>query len=191
MGMAASLKAYSPDFDITETESWQHVTRQIQHFGYDLVIAEICTQNMEVISQIDKFRKVLPRLKMIFLGNEDEKVTGINYIRKGADAILSREMNEAEFHAALASVFSGKKYVFGAINDLILDNLSNIYAVNTLSTREYQIAQLLIEGKRTNEICRDLQLAPSTVSTVKSNIYKKMKVDNIVELMSKIPVPFY
>jgi DNA-binding NarL/FixJ family response regulator len=39
---------------------------------------------------------------------------------------------------------------------------------------------------RTAEIANQLDIAVSTVSTIKFNIYKKMKVENILDLGSKL-----
>ncbi|WP_254560998.1 response regulator [Dyadobacter diqingensis] len=173
MGITASLKEYSPTTEITETGSWVQINALSRQSFYDLMIADICLSDIKVAGQIDGLRKILPRLKIIFLGNEDEKVIGINYIKKGADAVLSKEMNNTEFQSAFATVLSGRKYVFEGMRDLILKDFCDKDTINKLSTRESQIVQLLIKRKRTVDIYGELILAASAVSTIKSKIYKK------------------
>lgn len=191
MVITASLKEYSPTTEITETGSWVQINALSRQSFYDLMIADICLSDIKVAGQIDGLRKILPRLKIIFLGNEDEKVIGINYIKKGADAVLSKEMNNTEFQSAFATVLSGRKYVFEGMRDLILKDFCDKDTINKLSTRESQIVQLLIKGKRTVDICGELNLAASTVSTIKSKIYKKMNVGNIIDLQAKVSSPHY
>jgi DNA-binding NarL/FixJ family response regulator len=115
-------------------------------------------------------------------------VIGINYIKKGADAVLSREMNNTEFQSAFAAVLNGRKYVFEGMGDLILKDFCDKDRINKLSTRESQIVQLLIKGKRTVDICGELNPAASTVSTIKSKIYKKMNIGNIIDLQARFPL---
>lgn len=51
-----------------------------------------------------------------------------------------------------------------------------------LSSRETEIANYLIKGMRTSDIAERLDRKPTTVSTIKNNIFRKMKVDNIMAL---------
>lgn len=52
----------------------------------------------------------------------------------------------------------------------------------TLSGLEQKVAGCLIRGMTTSEIAQTLDRRSSTISTVKSNIYRKTKVHNIINL---------
>jgi DNA-binding NarL/FixJ family response regulator len=53
----------------------------------------------------------------------------------------------------------------------------------TLSTREIEVLNLLSRGKRNKEIAQDLSINEKTVSTYKTRLLKKLKVDNIADLI--------
>jgi two-component system, NarL family, invasion response regulator UvrY len=46
-----------------------------------------------------------------------------------------------------------------------------------LSSRELQVAMMILDGQRTQEISETLSLSPKTVSTYRQRIYEKLGVD--------------
>lgn len=52
-----------------------------------------------------------------------------------------------------------------------------------LTKRQAEIAELLKQGKKTSEIAEILHIKPSTVSSLKFTIFKKLNVSNLVELL--------
>jgi two-component system, NarL family, invasion response regulator UvrY len=57
--------------------------------------------------------------------------------------------------------------------------------LSTLSIREREIIQLFIARKGTSEVAAILNLSTSTVNTYKVRIFKKMGVDNLIDLVRK------
>ena len=51
-----------------------------------------------------------------------------------------------------------------------------------LSARELEVAMLLVQGMRQNEIALRLSLSPKTVSTHKSNLFDKLGVNDTIAL---------
>ena len=60
---------------------------------------------------------------------------------------------------------------------------SPINPFEKLSTREMEICKLLIKGEGNLEISNALDIQMSTVSTYKSRIFEKLKVNNLAELI--------
>jgi len=52
-----------------------------------------------------------------------------------------------------------------------------------LAKREQQIANYLLKGMKTKEIALMLAIKPNTVSTIKKNVFFKLGVGNLVELL--------
>lgn len=53
---------------------------------------------------------------------------------------------------------------------------------NVLSDRESEIAMLILEGKKTNDIANKLNLKSNTISTVKKRIFEKVGVESSIQL---------
>jgi len=54
---------------------------------------------------------------------------------------------------------------------------------NTLTNREREVFQMMVEGYPTKKIAEILCLSPSTVKSHRSNIMEKLKMDNISKLI--------
>ena len=58
--------------------------------------------------------------------------------------------------------------------------LANKFKV--LSDRESEIAMLILDGKKTNDIANKLNLKSNTISTVKKRIFEKVGVESSIQL---------
>ena len=56
----------------------------------------------------------------------------------------------------------------------------------TLTAREYEVARIAADGKRTKEIAEQLRLSSRTVEAHLSNIYRKLEVNSRAALASKV-----
>jgi FixJ family two-component response regulator len=55
--------------------------------------------------------------------------------------------------------------------------------LDSLTPREHQTMKLLLSGKNTKQIARELEISPKTVDNHRSMLMKKMRVDSSVELL--------
>jgi DNA-binding NarL/FixJ family response regulator len=71
-----------------------------------------------------------------------------------------------------------------AISLLILpvEISKQIYFENKLSKREQEVVKYLISGAKTSKIARDLGVKANTISTMKRNIFFKLKVNSLIQL---------
>jgi DNA-binding NarL/FixJ family response regulator len=53
-----------------------------------------------------------------------------------------------------------------------------------LSQREFEVASLIIAGKKTKEIADELNIKSNTVSTIKKNIFYKLKISTVIDLFN-------
>lgn len=60
--------------------------------------------------------------------------------------------------------------------------VKQIYFENKLSKREQEVVKYLISGSKTSNIADVLGLKPNTISTMKRNIFVKLKVDSLIQL---------
>ena len=59
--------------------------------------------------------------------------------------------------------------------------------LSELSNREIQIADLIVSGLTSPAIADQLFISLSTVKTHRKNIYKKLGIHSMIELVKKIP----
>jgi DNA-binding NarL/FixJ family response regulator len=119
----------------------------------------------------------------------------VNLIKGGANGYLTKGDNETELITCIESVTKGKNYVCKEIQENIIEYLildkPAFKTHKDLSARESEIASLVSEGEKTSNIAEKLGLKSSTVSTMKSKIYSKLGVHNVIELRQKMKVSMY
>jgi DNA-binding NarL/FixJ family response regulator len=86
----------------------------------------------------------------------------------------------------LSQVYDGGVYVSPEIDLQALfapDRRDNADPFETLSSREYQVFSLLVDGIRAKEIAARLKLSPKTVDTYRSSLMRKLNIHDVAGLV--------
>lgn len=59
---------------------------------------------------------------------------------------------------------------------------NSIEHITILSPREKEVALLIAEGVKNNDIAKKLSIKSNTVSTIKKNIFVKLNIESVVGL---------
>lgn len=97
-----------------------------------------------------------------------------------------------ELLKCISEVESEKNYVSNEIMEILIpkwistgkDTASNNHI--TLTHREFEIATFLIDGASVSEISKKLQRKTSTISTIKKNLFRKLQIQNLVDLKDSL-----
>ncbi|WP_254412667.1 LuxR C-terminal-related transcriptional regulator [Dyadobacter diqingensis] len=185
IGIKIALDKFISNPDIVEVNSWRDVRENLGQ-AVKILIADMELTTRDDIQQFNKFRREYPGLKVLFFGEENDQQMSVELLKKGADYICLKSVSISEFESVCKRVLLGQKYIPESISDFLLTDLRRRSVIKSLSPRETQVSFLLLRGMRTAEISKVLSLAPSTVSTIKFNLYKKMEVDNVIDLLAKV-----
>jgi DNA-binding NarL/FixJ family response regulator len=105
-------------------------------------------------------------------------------MKAGAHAFFSKNNSSAEFIDCVEEVLLGNIYLSKSLSTkIILDKITD-NPIKKLSERELEVLKHLITGKGIKEISNDLKLHSSTIATQKMRIYKKLDVNNLVDLVT-------
>jgi len=103
---------------------------------------------------------------------------------------LLKESAGKEVVDAIRIVYSGKRYFSKVIMDLLVEDYLQEKDIATaqspldsLSTREREILQLVVEGKSSMEIAEKLFLSPKTVDTYRSRLMQKLEIYDLPGLV--------
>jgi len=105
-------------------------------------------------------------------------------IEAGASGYVGKGGDSAELVRAVRDVARGKRFLASGIaQNLALSGLGgDATPFDELSPRELEIAMLLVQGLRQEEIARRLSLSPKTVNTHKSRLFAKLAIDDMIAL---------
>jgi len=108
-------------------------------------------------------------------------------LRAGARGYLSREASGLELVNAVRTVREGKRYLSPKITaTLIGDYISEHRAptpLESLTSRERNILQLVVEGSSSAQVADILALSPKTVDTYRSRIKQKLGIHDLPALV--------
>jgi DNA-binding NarL/FixJ family response regulator len=111
-------------------------------------------------------------------------------LKAGARGYLLKASPEADILAAVRAVAAGNAYFSPSITKLLVEDyvielrrrgVEDSY--DLLSIREKEILQVLASGKTNREIADLLHISLSTVETHRNNIFQKLHLHNLAELI--------
>src|SRR5699024_9413748 len=190
LGASIIIKEVLKTEDIVHAESYDEAKRKIQEAQYDLLILDLNMQGGNNIRMVQEILNLQPEIKILVFSSYDEQIYALRYIEAGAMGYLNKSTSMLELRDALERLKEGKKYMSDSVRDQYIEILTKSKTeVNkkntllTLSDRETDVAKQLIKGYGVVDVAKAMDLNPSTVSTYKSRIFKKLNIKNIPELI--------
>ena len=151
-----------------------------------IILLDIAMPEMDGFEVLTKIKKKHPVIKCIAISMHDEGQYIQKCVRLGAFSYLLKNTDENELIHAIEQVSLGKKYFSDAITQKMIHNMTlEGDDIKKLSRREGEILKLVAEGKTTKEIAELLFISTRTVETHRTNMMKKLDVNNTAELISK------
>jgi DNA-binding NarL/FixJ family response regulator len=179
----------------------------IVKMGLTAILNKMGAKQIDTVSNIAELKETLNRNVYTHLvldiimpdGNSIELLEQINTTNPYL-SILVHSMQPVEVYGKIASKFQIHSYLHkGASESEIYYQLElfiknqplqlkkklddTINPFSTLAVRELEILHYLLNGHRTKEIATNLGLKMNTVSTIKSNIFEKVKADSFTHLL--------
>ncbi len=138
----------------------------------------------EVIRRVRE--KDLPTRCAVFSTRKDRK-TVLEVLRTGACGYLLKTSNSSQMAEALCQFTQGGIYVSPQIEVMSLFGEGGTRhesdPIDSLSSREFQVFSLLVEGVRAKEIAARLALSPKTVDTYRSSLMRKLDIHDVAGLV--------
>lgn len=162
------------------------VLAHVRKGDFDLLLLDLSMPGRSGIDLIRQIRTESPKLPVLVLTMYEEEQYAIRSIRAGAQGYLSKESAGTQLVHAIRKVASGKPYIsIEVAEQLALDIMTPEKPLphSQLSNREFEIFNLLAQGKTVTDIGQQLHLSVKTVSTHKSRILNKMGMHSISEIV--------
>ncbi|MEQ1862442.1 MAG: response regulator transcription factor [Chthoniobacteraceae bacterium] len=155
----------------------------------DLVITDITLPERSGLDLIKDIKAMHPDLPVFVYSMHDEMFYAERALRVGARGFLMKEAGSEAMLAAIRRVLAGEISVSPRIAAKILDAYSgqqprgSSSPVEKLTDREFEVYQLIGEGRSTKEIAGRLHLSHKTVAAHRGNIKEKLGLASAPELV--------
>ena len=133
---------------------------------------------------IPELKSIQGDVKILIFSAYDQDIA-LQYIYKGAEGYLSKQCNEEDIKNAVKTILQMGYYYPQELIPHLINDSKDVNDVAKLSSREYQIFELLAKGNGNLEISNILNIQVSNISTFKKRIFEKLKIKNIVQLAER------
>jgi DNA-binding NarL/FixJ family response regulator len=155
----------------------------------DLIIADISLPDKNGLELIKDVRALFPGLLILVVSMHDESLYAERVLRAGARGYLMKQEGGKKLMEAIRQILAGQIYVSEKMSANILEVFSGHRGreggspLERLTDREFEVFQLIGEGKGTREIAAHLHLSVKTVEVHRANIKEKLHLKNATELV--------
>ena len=157
----------------------------IRNHPIDLVILDIETTGTDGFVLLKRIRNLNKDIKILFLSSKSEAFYAGRAIRAGANGFVSKRKDLGEIYNAVEMILTGYSFFPSETLSFInhIGSRTGAAVDMPLSNREVTVLRYLANGLSNKEIADQLLLSNKTISAHKSNIFSKLGVQSIVELI--------
>jgi two-component system, NarL family, invasion response regulator UvrY len=176
-----------PDMEVAgEAANAQETLDQVRVGGWDVLVLDITMPDRSGFDILKELKLEQPQLPVLVLSIHAEEQLAVRVLKAGASGYLTKENAPNELVKAICKVVSGGKYISPALAESLAFGLeadSTRLRHETLSDREFQVAQMIASGKTLAEIAQELSLSAKTVSTYRTRLLEKMNLTTNAEII--------
>jgi two-component system response regulator NreC len=156
----------------------------------DVILLDVGMPRLSGPDAAQSISQKLPAVRIVMLSMHSDEAYVLRALKAGARGYLLKASPEADVLAAIRAVAAGNAYFSPSITKLLVEEyivevrrrgVEDSY--DLLSTREKEILQVLASGKSNREIADLLCISVSTVETHRNNIFQKLHLHNLAELI--------
>ncbi len=189
-GLRFLLDAQSDIEVIGVASNGRDAVQRVLELEPDVVILDIAMPELNGIDAANQISESYPPAQVIILSMHSSSEHIFRAFQAGARGYLVKESAGVEVVEAVRAVSAGQRYMSQEISDVMIeDYVRQREAVEvqsplaSLSAREREILQLVVEGKSSAEIADILFLSPKTVGTYRSRLMQKLDIDDLPNLI--------
>jgi DNA-binding NarL/FixJ family response regulator len=155
----------------------------------DLVLVDIALPGRNGLELVKDLRVLHPELDMLVISMHDETLYAERVLRAGAQGYIMKQEGPEKMLRAIHDVLNGRVTVSEAVSKRALDKWAGRPAktrqspLEQLTDREFEIFQLIGEGRTNRKIALQLNLSSKTVDAHCGHIKSKLKLESGSELI--------
>jgi DNA-binding NarL/FixJ family response regulator len=174
-----------PDFECCwEAGDCKTALEKLEADMPDIILVDITLPDRNGLEFIKDVHSVHPDLIMLVISMHDEAYYAHRALKAGAKGYMMKNMGYDMYEAALRKVAAGGRW----LSDTISEQIFQAYTTGTkprmeggldeLSDREFEIFQMMGDGRGTHDIAALLRISPKTVDVHRMNIRQKLKLED-------------
>jgi two-component system, NarL family, response regulator LiaR len=138
---------------------------------------------------MDAIATSVPDVRVVILSRTDSGTEGVRALARGASGYLSRDMELASLARAIAGLMGGEAAISRVMTAGLIEHVRQLSSSfrgmrpvkSPLTTREWEVLDLLSTGASTAEIAKALVVSPETIDSHVQHIRRKLRAHTRAE----------
>jgi len=189
-GLRLLLESHPGFTVVADAADGREAVALVERHTPDVAVVDVA---MPILNGIEAARQIsarVPQTAVVFLSMHADEGYVLKALKSGARAYLLKDSAEHDLIAAVEAVSEGKAFFSPAISKMLVEDylrqmrerqVEDSYEL--LTTREREVLQLFAEGHNNKEVAALLNLSLYTVETHRGNIFQKLNLHSIAELI--------
>ncbi len=155
----------------------------------DVLVADLMMPGLNGLEVTRQVKKVSPQTKVILLSMYMDEPYVIEALQNGACGYVLKECDISDLVKAIREVTAGRHYLSSPLSELAIvaykekTKGASLDLYHTLTTREREVLQLVIEGYTSAEVAAKLFISARTVESHRANMMQKLSITSRADLM--------
>ena len=171
---------------VGEARDGDEALDMVHNLDWDVAVLDYSMPGRGGVDLLAAVKHDYPERPVLILSIYPEDPHGMRALKAGAAGYITKESAAEELTAAVKKVVKGGRYVSPALAEKLAARLTpeqDRPPHERLSDREYRVMWLLASGRSLQQIAEEMHLSPSTVSTYRGRILKKLSLSSNVDLV--------
>jgi DNA-binding NarL/FixJ family response regulator len=184
--MRELLVGNDPSIEILgEAETGPEAVALVSERGGDVVLMDLLLGSSNGIETTQAILRVNPDCRILIYTAVSEPAVAIEALAAGARGFAVKSDDLEELLLGIRQVAIGKRYVSPSLRDRVDEAApkSGRRGLASLSKREREIFDLIVSGRTSVELARDLSISLKTVETHRSRINRKLGVHSTGQIV--------
>jgi DNA-binding NarL/FixJ family response regulator len=185
-GLKQILAAESDMTVVGEAKNGNETMELARKLEWDVAVLDFSMPGRSGLELLAEMKREFPQRPVLVLSMHPEELHARRVLKAGGAGYMNKESAGDELAAAIRKVVNGGRYISASLAERLAVELSPDAQKpphETLSDREYRVMWLLASGKPINQIAKEMFLSPSTISTYRVRILRKLGLTSNAEMV--------
>ena len=189
LGVKSAILSEHKDICIVgEADSGTTLFQLLETVTPDIILLDIILPDTTGVEIARRLRKERPSIKILAISAENTTEIVKSMINIGIEGFISkRQGGSSDIAEAIRTIMEGYEYFGSDISPIIykifVAKKNAVDATSEFTEREKEIVLLCRDGFLSKEIASRLNISSRTVENHKSNIFKKLGINNTIEMV--------
>ncbi|WMJ68757.1 response regulator [Stenotrophomonas sp. 24(2023)] len=183
-GMKMILSGEADIEVVGEAETGEDALRDVRQLMPDVVLCDLHLPGVSGLEVTERIVRGHSDIRVVIVSVLEDGPLPKRLLEAGAAGYIGKGCDAQELLRAVRDVAGGRRYLGSSIaQHLALSTVEgNGSPFDNLSPRELEVALLLTQGLRQEDIARRLSLSAKTVNTHKARLFEKMGINDNIAL---------